>query len=163
MAAMKVDFSEDDTYYRGYGLEGRKDGTCLALSDTPDLHEEMDYMNIGFGGPVDRGRSYTVDKMKKRIDEVIADRQKRIGWVKEFSQTCKKPDWAERYLLQSCDPNNKRGHMRRSNHTEAELYHIWTDDWKYYMRSTFGYVETSRTKYLYRKFLIEKGYIEDKK
>ena len=39
---------------------------------------------------------------------------------------------------------------------------MWSDGIHYYMRWGMGFVEVSKTKYLYRQFLIEKGYIEDK-
>lgn len=155
-------FPEYALYYRGYGLTNGDGGRCSAMHDTPELYDKCDYPNIGLGWPVDKGRSYNLEEMKQRIDEVIAERERRIGWVKEFAQTQKKPDWTERYLLESCDPNNDDGHRGRSHHTEAELYHMWSDGIHYYMRWGMGFVEVSKTKYLYRQYLIERGYIEDK-
>ena len=67
----------------------------------------------------------------------------------------------ERYLLESCDPNNRDGQLHKSHHTEAEHNDIWFDGDEYRMRWCMGYVKTSRTKYLYRCFLIEKGYINN--
>lgn len=155
-------FPEYALYYRGYGLTNGDGGRCSAMHDTPELYDKCDYPNIGLGWPVDKGRSYNLEEMKQRIDEVIAERERRIGWVKKFAQTQKKPDWTERYLLESCDPNNDDGHRGRSHHTEAELYHMWSDGIHYYMRWGMGFVEVSKTKYLYRQYLIERGYIEDK-
>ena len=154
-------FPTYDEYYRGYGLTRCKDGTCTAIRNTPELNDQTDYPNIGLGWSVDKGRSYNVEEMKQRIDEVIVERERRIGWVKEFAQTQEKPDWTKRYLLDSCDPNNDDGHRGRSHHTEAELYDMWSDGIHYYMRWGMGFVKVSKTKYLYRQFLIEKGYIID--
>lgn len=152
-------FPEYDSCYRGYGLTERKDGTCCAINNTPDLYGQVDYPNIGLGWSVDNGRSYTTEQMHRRIDEVIAERERRIGWVKEFAATCDKPERVESYLLSSCDPNNLQGHQSRSNHTQAELYDMWFDGREYNMRYSLGYIGVSKTKYLYRQFLIEKGYI----
>ena len=152
-------FPTYNEYYRGYGLTLCKDGSCTAVNNTRELHGKMDYPNIGLGWPVDKGRKYTVEEMRQRIDEVIAERERRIGWVKEFAQTQKKPEWTERYLLSSCDPGNNEGHGRRSYHTEAELYHSWQSGGEYYQRYSMGYIKISRTLFLYRQFLIEKGYI----
>ena len=154
-------FPKYDSYYRGYGLTERKDGTYSAINDTPDLHGQVDYPNIGLGWAVDNGRNYTLEQMQQRIDEVIAERDKRIGWVKEFAATCDKPERVESYLLSSCDPNNVEGHRGRSNHTEAELHHTWFDGTHYNMRWCFGYIAVAKTKHLYRQFLIEKGYITE--
>ena len=152
-------FPTYDAYYKGYGLTKCSDGTFTALHDTPELYDEQDYPNIGLGFPVDQGKTYDCDSIRIRIDEVIAEREKRIGWVKEFSKTCKNPEWTERYLLDSCDPTNGNGHRSRSNHTEAEIYNIWYDGISYNMEWSMGCVTVSKTKFLYRKFLLGKGYI----
>ena len=152
-------FPEYALYYRGYGLTDVDGDRCCAMHDTPELYDKCDYPNIGLGWPVDKGRSYNVEEMKQRIDEVIAERERRIGWVKEFAQTQKKPDWTERYLLSSCDPSNEYGHHSRSHHTEAERYEIWESGGEYYRHCGMGYVNVSKTQYLYRQFLIERGYI----
>lgn len=159
MANKTYNYINYDIYYKGYGLKIRNDKSCCALNDTPELRDELDFPNIGLGGPFDKGHSYTVEEMKKRIDEIISDREKRVLWVEEFAQTCKKPNLVKKYLLESCDTSNRNGHARRSNHTEAEIYNIWSDGVKYYMEYTLGFVETSKIKYLYRKFLCEKRYI----
>lgn len=156
-------FPTYDECYKGYGLAKCKDGAYTACSDTSELQGKMDYPNIGLGWSVDNGRSYNLEEIKRRIDEVIAMRERRIGWVREFSQTQKNPEWTERYLMESCDPNNNEGHQGRSNHAEAELYSMWYDGTQYKMRWGFGCVTVSKTKFLYRKFLIEKGYIIDNK
>ena len=146
-------------YYKGYGLTQCPDGTYTAVNNTLELHDECDYPNIGLGWPVDLGRKYDYEAICKRIDEVIADREKRIGWVREFAKTTEKPDWTERYLLGSCDPSNEYGHQSRSHHTEAETHEIWDAGYGYHMRWSMWWVETSKTKFLYRQFLIERGYI----
>ena len=110
-------FPTYDAYYKGYGLTKCSDGTFTALHDTPELYDEQDYPNIGLGFSVDQGKIYDCDSIRIRIDEVIAEREKRIGWVKEFSKTCKNPEWS------------------------------------------MGCVTVSKTKFLYRKFLLGKGYI----
>lgn len=151
-------FPTYQTKYRGYGINiGSK--RCIASTDTPELYDKCDYPNIGYGWPVDRGIDYDYDSICKRIDEVIAEREKRIGWVREFAQTTKKPDWTERYLLSSIDPNNDYGHQGRSCHTKAELTNIWPSGDEYYMQWGMGRVKTSQTMYLYRQFIIAKGYI----
>ena len=154
-------FPTYEACYKGYGLTKRNDGTYTAINNTPELHNQCDFPNIGLGWPVDQGRTYGYDAICKRIDEVIAERKQRIGWVREFAQTCEHPSMVSEYLLDSCDPRNIEGHRSRSNHTEAELYHIWFDGTGCKMRYGIGYVAVSKTKYHYRKFLIEKGYIED--
>lgn len=150
-------------YYRGYGLTYRKDGYCTASDDTPELWDKIDYPCIGLGRSLDNGRNYTVAEMKQRIDEVIAEREKRIGWVKEFAKTQKKPDWTERYLLSEWDPNNKMGHCGESHHHQAETTEIVKVDDEYRMPFGMGWVKTSKTKYLYRQFLIGKSYIKKEK
>jgi hypothetical protein len=154
-------FPTYDEYYRGYGLTRCKDGSCTAISNTPELNDKTDYPNIGLGWPVDKGRSYNVEEMKQRIDEVIAERERRIGWVKEFAKTQPKPDRTERYLLSDSDPYNEDGHRGRSYHTVGELYHSWQSGVEYYRRYCMGYIKISKTLFLYRQFLIEKGYIID--
>ena len=154
-------FPTYNAHYRGYGLVKREDGTYGAFSDTPELYDKQDYPNIGMGWPVDQGITYDYSAMCRRIDEVIADREKRIGWVKEFAQTQKKPEWTERYLLSDSDPDNDEGHRGRSYHTVGELYHSWQSGVEYYRRYGMGYVKISKTLFLYRRFLIGKGYIID--
>lgn len=149
------------TYHGGYGIVVRQDGTCCAYRDTSELDNELDYPYIGFGGPVDQGETFDIKAIRKRIDEVIAEREKRIGWVKEFARTQKSPKWVESYLMSSCDPNNIRGHSNRTHHTEAEMYGIWANSGEYLMRFGMGFRFTSKIKYFYRKFLIEKGYIKE--
>ncbi|MBO4499155.1 MAG: hypothetical protein J5732_02750 [Bacteroidaceae bacterium] len=156
-------FPTYDECYKGYGLTKCQNETCTASNDTPELQGKMDYPNIGLGWSVDNGRSYSLEEIKQRIDEVIAERGRRIGWVREFSQTQKNPEWTERYLMESCDPNNDEGHQDRSNHAEAELYGMWYDGTYYKMHWGMRCVTVSKTKFLYRKFLIEKGYIIDNK
>lgn len=158
---MAHSFPTYDAYYKGYGLTKAADGICTACNNTPELFDTVDFPNIGLGWPVDQGRTYDCDALCKRIDEVITEREKRIGWVKEFARTCKNPSWTERYLLESCDPNNRDGQLHKSHHTEAEHNDIWFDGDEYRMRRCMGYAKTSRTKYLYRCFLIEKGYINN--
>lgn len=148
-----------DACYKGYGLTRCDNGTYTAVNNTPELDDTVDYPNIGLGWVVDQGKTYDYNAICLRIDEVIAEREKRIGWVREFAKTCKNPDWTERYLLGSCDPNNRNGHRHRSHHTEAEYSEIWQDGNEYRMRWCMGYKNTSRTKYLYRRFLIGKKYI----
>ena len=156
---MQHSFPTYDAIYKGYGLTKCSDGTYTAVNITPELIDTVDFPNIGLGWPVDQGRTFDYDAICKRIDEVIAERDKRIGWVKEFAQTCEKSDWTERYLLDSCDPTNRNGQRHKSHHAEAEHNDIWFDGDEYRMWWCMGYVKTSRTKYLYRCFLIEKGYI----
>ena len=154
-------FPNYEAYYNGYGLTKCKDGSYTAVNITPELYDKCDYPNIGLGWSVDLGKTYDYEAICKRIDEVIDEREKRIGWVREFVKTTEKPDWTERYLLSSCDPSNEYGHRSRSYHTEAERYEIWESGGEYYRHWGMGYVNVSKTMYLYRQFLIEKGYIED--
>ena len=156
-------FPNFEAYYRGYGLTERKDGTYVACNDTPELYGKCDYPNIGLGWEVDQGKTFDRDAICKRIDEVIEERDKRIAWVREFAQTDNRPSFVSSYLLDSCDPRNIAGHKSRSRHAQAELYDIWCDGSRHLMRYSMGVVAVSETLYLYRKFLITKGYIKDNK
>lgn len=144
------------SYHGGYGIIKRADGTCCAYSDS----EMLDCPHIGFGAAVDQGKTFNLKTIRKRIDEVIAERAKRIEWVKEFAQTQKNPKWVEGYLMSSCDPSNRRGHGNRGHHTEAEMYDIWDNGGEYLIRYGMGFHLTSKIKYFYRRYLIEQGYIE---